>query len=139
MIDRGSSKVSQAEQFVEISLDFAVESIAIGESHSALVSKTGDLYLVGTNKHGALGDSFTKPRAMALRKLQSQVMHVSVGLHYTCVVCVNGSIWTWGRPIRGQLGRDPEPQDHPRPVNIELPAISIATNEGITLLSVKNN
>jgi hypothetical protein len=63
----------------------------------------------------------------------------SVGLHYTCCICSNGSIWTWGRPIRGQLGRDPEPQDHPKSVNIDASAISISTNEGITLVAVRNN
>ena len=139
ILDRGSQKVAQVEQFSQVDLPFSVESISIGESHSALISRTGDLYLIGTNKHGALGDSFSKPRTMTHRKLASPVTQVSVGLHYTCAICSDGSIWTWGRAIRGQLGRDPEPQEHPRRVNLDLLAISVSTNEGITLVAAKNN
>ena len=43
---------------------------------------------MGTNKYGALGDSFSKPRTMIQRKLSVPVFSVSVGLHYTCALCV---------------------------------------------------
>ena len=39
------------------------------------------------------------------------VVTVAIGPHYTCAICDDGTVWTWGRATRGQLGRNPEPQE----------------------------
>ena len=64
-------------------------------------------------------------------------MSVSVGTHYTCAICDNGEVWTWGRATRGQLGRDPEPQDSPRQIKLPAIGLDVATYDGITLLSTR--
>ena len=39
-------------------------------------------------------------------------------------IAKDGSVFTWGRAVRGQLGREPEPQDHPKSVNLNAPGQS---------------
>jgi len=137
MLDRPSSMVNSAECFTEVKLDFPVKSITIGENHSAVISTHGNLYLVGSNKHGALGDSFSSSRSVVFRELACPVSQVAVGIAYTCALCQDGTVWTWGRAIRGQLGRNPEPADSPRRVDIDN-AISVSSSDGITLVAVKS-
>ena len=80
MLDRPSSMVNSAECFTEVKLDFPVKSITIGENHSAVISTHGNLYLVGSNKHGALGDSFSSSRSVVFRELACPVSQVAVGI-----------------------------------------------------------
>ena len=101
--------------------------------------------MVGNNKYGALGDSFSgHTDGLVARKVADNlaVLNVACGPHYTCVICDDGSVWTWGRGTRGQLGRNPEPQDSPRQVllqsgNAKTVALDVATYDGITLLSTR--
>ena len=108
----------------------------------AIVTQTNELYMVGNNKYGALGDSFSgHSDGLVKRKVGNNhaVINVACGPHYTCVICADGSVWTWGRGTRGQLGRNPEPQDSPRQVqlNAKTVALEVATYDGITLLSTR--
>ena len=43
--------------------------------------------MVGTNKYGALGDSFSACRILVERNLERSVVDIAVGPHYTCAVC----------------------------------------------------
>ena len=69
--------------------------------------------MIGNNKYGALGDSFSGQMNLVERKLGDNrgVVTVAIGPHYTCAICDDGTVWTWGRATRGQLGRNPEPQE----------------------------
>merc|ERR1712062_243096 len=131
--------INETESLIEIKLGFKVKKMGIGPLNSALISENGSLFLAGTNKYGALGDSFSEGRTLVKRDLPKQVVDVSVGPHYTCAICRDGTVWTWGRAVRGQLGRNPDPQDSPRQVLFNsfqnLTALSISTYDGITLLS----
>ena len=51
------------------------------------ISSTGKLYVIGTNKYGALGDSFSASRTLVERNLEKLVVDVAVGPHYTCAIC----------------------------------------------------
>ena len=46
-------------------------------------------------------------------------------------------VWTWGRATRGQLGRNPEPQDSPRKVPLTGSALDVSTYDGITIISLR--
>ena len=43
--------------------------------------------MIGTNKYGALGDSFSASRTLVERNLEKLVVDVAVGPHYTCAIC----------------------------------------------------
>ena len=43
--------------------------------------------MIGTNKYGALGDSFSASRTLVERNLEKSVVDIAVGPHYTCAVC----------------------------------------------------
>ena len=55
----------------------------------------------------------------------------------TKTVYSDGSVWSWGRATRGQLGRSPDPQDSPRQITITGNAFTVDTNDGISLLTAR--
>ena len=119
--------------------------------------------MVGNNKFGALGDSFSGQNSLVSRKIEEcGFVSAAVGPHYTCAIGSDGSgkfknfklltvirnahiriafltckVWTWGRATRGQLGRNPEPQDSPRKVPLTGSALDVSTYDGITIISLR--
>ena len=83
----------------------AIEPIAVGESSSCAIRAADDLYCVGSNTYGQLGNgntiSTTDPQTILGI---SNVASVSVGSTSACAVTYTGSLYCWGSNSSGQLG-----------------------------------
>ena len=77
--------------------------IAAGGSHSAAVTKDGDLYIWGCNSTGQLGDGSTSDRNTPV-KIMEYVAAVSLGYSHSAAITQDGSLYMWGANGTGQLG-----------------------------------
>ena len=88
---------------------------------SALQSQ-GWLYTWGDGAYGKLGHgndvTYLQPERVKSLILFS-IKHVATGCHHTCCTTATGSLWTWGRPSEGRLGRTVKEQDYRRPGIVE--------------------
>merc|ERR1711937_552783 len=65
---------TESTNLVELKLNFRVKNLAIGPCNSGFISSTGKLFVIGTNKYGALGDSFSASRTLVERNLEKSVV-----------------------------------------------------------------
>lgn len=81
-------------------------AVACGWAHSIALSRSGQVWVWGSNSHGQLGlpkdeVPFTSlPICLDLMN----VVSVSAGLRHTAVATRDGRVYTWGQGHRGQLG-----------------------------------
>ena len=78
----------------------AIEMLAAGGLHSALVTAGGDVYTFGRGVAGQLGHGDTSRRLVptilkSSRFGSSAVVVVACGLHYTVAVTAEGVVWSW--------------------------------------------
>lgn len=90
--------------------------IAAGEAHIAVASLMGDTYAWGQNHHGQCardpgGDSsncfLAKPTRACGSLEHAVVCRVACGRYHTAVLSVDGTVYTFGAGLSGQLGRRP--------------------------------
>ena len=112
--------------------DQVIIQISCGEQHSLALSSTGQIFSWGRNYYGRLGhgDSNNRPVPTQIRALYSvDVRWVSAGVAYSCCVCREGKVYTWGNGGHGQLG-------HNSTQNVSLPTlVNGLSNEIVTRIS----
>ncbi|KAK7076378.1 hypothetical protein SK128_014792 [Halocaridina rubra] len=80
--------------------------VACGWSHSVALSRSGQVWVWGSNSHGQLGlpkdevPFSSLPICLDL----TNVVSVAAGLRHTAVATRDGRAYTWGQGHRGQLG-----------------------------------
>jgi X-linked retinitis pigmentosa GTPase regulator len=74
-----------------------VKKIA-ASSHSAAVSKHGELFVWGTGTFG----EFLEPKKFL--SLEQEVTEVSLGFHFGIAIDKKGETWSWGLNENGELG-----------------------------------
>src|SRR3954465_13098207 len=74
-----------------------------GESHSAILTKTG-LYVSGRNTNGQLGLGDDTERTTPRRVPLDGVISVSCGRFHTAAVTKDGELFCWGGNSYGELG-----------------------------------
>ena len=96
-----------------------VIAIAAGETHSLALKSDGSVLAWGDNRTGELGDGTLNPHATpaAVSGLGSGVVSLSGGAGFSQALKSDGSVLSWGRNERGQLG-DGTPTDRPTPVQV---------------------
>jgi alpha-tubulin suppressor-like RCC1 family protein len=81
-------------------------SIACGYAHSAGITSDGRLWTWGWGDSGALGSGSTtnrsSPQTTTLAGTDWKL--VACGDRFTAAIKSNGSLWTWGSNVLGQLG-----------------------------------
>ncbi len=85
----------------------ATPQIATGFYHNVVLAADGTVWTWGSNVSGQLCDS-TRPSPDALPRPipgLTGATHVAAGSDYTLVVKADGSVWTCGANLDGQLGR----------------------------------
>jgi len=97
-IPRGHAKCYYKPKFV--ALPARVHQIDCNASCSACVTDDGQLYMWGK---GA-GFKFQPIPKLHEAFLDIQILKVSVGPYHSCVIDVDGSIWSWGSSRFGQTG-----------------------------------
>ncbi|XP_041360031.1 serine/threonine-protein kinase Nek8-like [Gigantopelta aegis] len=121
-----------------------VKDVAIGTSHSAIVTVEGQCYTCGSNQFGQLGHDTENPSRQPhqVKALQPyKITKVACGDTYTVAASEDGEIFSWGKSARGRLGRSDE--DSAIPKQVQIPAddqfsiVSISCSHGNTLIATK--
>ncbi|XP_042878444.1 X-linked retinitis pigmentosa GTPase regulator-like [Penaeus japonicus] len=110
--------------------DVVVE-IACGDEHTAVITETGRLFMIGSNDMGQLGLGSTKTvhKPSCVKALKPEkALHVACGRAHTLVACGSGGVYCWGYNGDGQLGTSDQ-NDCQSPVlvmTLENPPVAVA-------------
>ncbi len=89
-------------------MDHDVAYVAAGIYHTCAILKTGALHCWGLNTYGQVGDGTLTQRLTPVQVTfsgtTSPVAVVDGGVHHSCAVLADGTMWCWGRNHWGQLG-----------------------------------
>ena len=80
-----------------------MQSVSLGDHHSAAIKTDGSLWMWGYNKYGEVGDGSTEDRYTPV-KIMDGVQSVSLGWCHSAAIKKDGSLWVWGYNLYGQLG-----------------------------------
>ncbi|XP_046466218.1 secretion regulating guanine nucleotide exchange factor isoform X1 [Neodiprion pinetum] len=109
IIDESNKSLKATDTFTQVPGLTGIKSVACGQHHTIALSKNGDLYAWGDNKHGQLGFD---PKIYARLETPLKLENVNVGPDgkiftgwtHTAVLH-DGKVFAWGRNTYGQLGR----------------------------------
>ncbi|XP_059151574.1 serine/threonine-protein kinase Nek8-like isoform X2 [Physella acuta] len=121
-----------------------IKLVALGTSHSAVVTADGDCYTFGSNQFGQLGVE-TEPahrRPQLVASLPHKAIMIACGDIFTVAVADDHQVYTWGKCSRGRLGRMDEESHLPKPVLFpqdEDPfvVVSVSSSHGGTVIATK--
>ena len=84
------------------------QTIAAGESHTAIVKRDGTVWVTGDNTFYQLGDNRTYMWSDALLPVQvfglTGVVSVAAGTSHNVALKADGTVWSWGYNGSGMLG-----------------------------------
>jgi alpha-tubulin suppressor-like RCC1 family protein len=80
--------------------------VAAGYFHTAAIKTDGTLWTWGLNGHGQLGDNTTSTRLSPVTTVAGGTnwKQVAGGGAHTAAIKTDGTLWTWGYNLYGQLG-----------------------------------
>ncbi|KAI3428492.1 hypothetical protein D9Q98_007317 [Chlorella vulgaris] len=89
--------------------DIHLAVVAAGSSHSASISRRGELYTWGLASSGELGHGGWTPIEVAVPRMitslqRTRIVSVSCGANHTLAISETGQLWSCGRGRHGQLG-----------------------------------
>src|SRR5690625_8008402 len=92
-----------------------VTDVSDGENHSLCI-RDGNLWAMGANQYGQLGDGSTSDRNSPV-EVRSGVEKIAAGAWHSLFITTSGELWGRGNSDRGQLGvvsdapgeQEPEP------------------------------
>ena len=109
---------------------------ACGYDSTVVVAEDGEVRAFGSGSEGQLGlgtaaEHLIPARVGGREVFDARVVMVATGDHHAAAVVADGSLYTWGRGYRGQLGHgDKEPQLRPMRLDKALfgasPAVQVA-------------
>jgi len=81
--------------------------VSAGPNHTAAIKTDGTLWLWGQNNHGQLGNSSITKTSSPVQTIAGGTdwAEVSCGNSHTAAVKTDGTMWTWGNDVYGQLGQ----------------------------------
>ncbi|KAK6160030.1 hypothetical protein DH2020_003411 [Rehmannia glutinosa] len=133
---RGFGRASDACVPRRFEAAFSLNEVALGWNHALLLTREGELFMLGGDRHGVLGDSQKTSLTsdvsgkskegiiqIAPDLMDSKVVQIAAGAEHSALVTGkksnNGSIMTWGWGEHGQLGLgDTSDQTAPRMVSL---------------------
>lgn len=82
------------------------KQVDCGFSHTAAIKTDGRLWIWGKNSRGQLGTNDTIDRSTPVTIFSSATnwKQVSCGAYHTAAIKYDGTLWTWGWNLYGQLG-----------------------------------
>ncbi len=84
-----------------------VVAVAAAKHHTILCTNAGEVWAMGSNRHGQLGLSNaadTQPEPRRVSALRSRVIAVAAANKHSVAVTAAGEIYSWGNNSLGQLG-----------------------------------
>lgn len=103
----GDEKKRAAPNLVEHLEHKALTYISARDNNSAVIDKDGNLYTFGSGEFGNLGTtaySLDMPCATVPHKICTNVHKICVGTFHSLLIDKDGSLFSWGRASKGQLG-----------------------------------
>jgi len=93
---------------VEVNNIWAATDVAAGGDHGCAAVNTGRVWCWGRNMHGEIGDGTSGGGAehdfpVEVHELSSATA-VATGHQHSCAAEADGTVWCWGRGMRGQIG-----------------------------------
>lgn len=106
-----------------------IESVSAGVAFSILLKSDGTLWGLGRNSAGQLGNQTPSSVSSPARVGPSGVTfeRVSAGNEHVLALDREGTLWSWGKPTWGMLGRT-GPNDEPLPVGTGFKSASAGTS-----------
>jgi alpha-tubulin suppressor-like RCC1 family protein len=82
------------------------KQVSCGGSHSGAIKTDGTLWMWGINNNGNLGTNDTNSRSSPIQTVSAGTnwKQVSCGSGHSGAIKTDGTLWTWGYNLRGQLG-----------------------------------
>jgi len=84
------------------------KQVACGAYHTAAIKTDGTLWLWGYNTYGQLGNNNITNQSSPVQTVSGGTNWKSVagGMYHTAAIKTDGTLWTWGFNLQGQLGTD---------------------------------
>lgn len=82
----------------------AVAAVAAAKHHTVLCTTAGEVFTMGSNRHGQLGyavDSQPTPRRVT--SLRQRVVALAAANKHSVAVTAAGDVYTWGSNVLGQV------------------------------------
>lgn len=115
---------SQSNPDYDFSSAGEIVQVAAGSTHTAAVTKDGDLYMWGRNYYGQLGVYSNADSKIPIKVNNSSstlpeksVKYIALGYYHSAAITKDGSLYMWGYNRSGQLG-DGTTTDRYTPVKI---------------------
>ncbi|CAE7237268.1 UVR8 [Symbiodinium sp. CCMP2592] len=98
-----------------------IVAVATGDSHSAAITESGELWTWGFNGDGELGvgDTTSRHAPVCVSVNGQKIVAVAAGGGYTAAITESGELWTWGCNDDGQLGVG-DTKDRAAPVKVSV-------------------
>lgn len=125
----------------EIPVSNSHVSIVGGYSYTVFLSKNGDVYAMGSNLFGTLGDGTYQDSSIPVKVLGlSGVTKISTRSEHVLALKANGTVWAWGRNNCGELGNGTSGTHSNRAVQVSglTNVIEIAAGEDFSLALKKD-
>ncbi|MCT4581309.1 MAG: T9SS type A sorting domain-containing protein [Flavobacteriales bacterium] len=104
----GNGKNKNTPQPVDTSMHWrkATSSMAYQSGHTLAIKEDGTLWAWGQNNDGQLGNGSTYTHAVLPIQISNDTTWHSIanGFFFSVATKTDGTLWTWGRNGRGQLG-----------------------------------
>ena len=102
------------------------DAVAGGAAHTAAVKTDGTLWTWGNNVSGNLGLEDTADRSSPVQVglLTDWSDAVACGGYYTAAIKTDGTFWTWGNNVDGQLGLEDSGAATPRSSPVQVGALT---------------
>ncbi|KAK7468188.1 hypothetical protein BaRGS_00036601 [Batillaria attramentaria] len=121
-----------------------VQGVAVGTSHTALVTVEGQCYTFGSNQFGQLGyekEAGVRRPALVEALSACKITAVACGDTFTVSVSDGGEIYSWGKSARGRLGRADDESSVPKKVVLSgedpYSIVSLSCSHGNTLVAIR--
>ncbi|MCL2601547.1 MAG: InlB B-repeat-containing protein, partial [Treponema sp.] len=102
----GDESTTDRSRPLQVSGGGSWRSVSAGGSHTAAIKSDGTLWLWGLNNLGQLGDGTTTKSSVPIQLAGDGTTwaSVSAGSLHTAAIKSDGTLWSWGGNVFGQLG-----------------------------------
>ena len=119
-----------------------ITAIAAGWWHSIALKNDGTVWTWGRDSWGQLGDNAAlvdQPTPVMIPSLAG-IVAISAGQSHSLALKNDGTVWSWGSDVMGQLGDNASNTDHPTPVAVaNLTGIIAIAAGALTSFALKSD
>ena len=104
--DNSTTSKSSPVQTVSGGTNWKLVAAGVGARHTTAIKTDGTLWTWGDNAFGQLGDNTVATKSSPIQTVSGGTnwKQVAVGYAHTAAIKTDGTLWTWGYNLDGQLG-----------------------------------